>query len=304
MPKKISPNETRQWLERYDSGESEAAIAEDAHRDTRTVKKCIAKARRERDLHGARVELLKNALKQHNDRLLSAIKEAESALVIPARDLWRAWKQNAPPSQLGFLGSAATYEPGKGWTVALAAESKPEWALVKEHLKGDKMWASLTAWTKAFTAYVKARVDLEARCANLLTGKTGYKLVEQSFVGYEPPLLNAYSAFDLIYQSLLEGAPDVEKMTKLKDAITVHTESGAVRHGNAILAEAPGNEERCKANILAAIKEALESREATNVDQTYEELAEATAKAKRAVEEVLLLELVPGECRVCHRLGI
>ena len=47
MPKKISSNEMRDWLDRYDSGESEAAIAKEAHRDTRTVKKCLAQARRQ-----------------------------------------------------------------------------------------------------------------------------------------------------------------------------------------------------------------------------------------------------------------
>jgi hypothetical protein len=280
-------------------------MAKDVHRDTRTVKKCIAKARRERDLHGARVELLKNALKQHNDRLVSAIKEAESALVIPARDLWRAWRQNAPPSQLGFISSTATYEPGKGWTVGLVAESKPEWGLVKEHLKGDPMWANLNAWRKAFTAYVEARVDLEHKCTDLLTGKTGYKLVEQSmYQSDEPPYIYSYPTFDLFYQLALNRALGVEQARKLDDMITVDTETGVVWDNNKKLAEAPGEGEQCRANILATIREALESEEATNVEHTYKELVEANTKAKRAVEEIILLELVPGECRVCHRLGI
>ena len=300
MPKKIFPNERRQWLERYDSGESEAAIAKDAHRDVRTVKKCIAQARRERDAHGARVELLKNALKQHNDRLLNAVKGAESALVMPTRDLWIPWRQNAPLSPIGFIGSTATYEAGKGYKVTLAAESKPEWGLVQEHLKGDPMWASLTAWRRAFAAHVEARLELEDKCAGLLMEKTGYKLVDRSD---EPPYIYSYSTLDLVYQSVLDRALGVEQTTKLEDTITVDTESGVLWYDNKKLAEAPGEEERCKANILAALKEALESREAAKVEPTYKELAEATMKARRAIEEILLMELVPGECRVCHRLG-
>ncbi len=305
MPKKIFPNERRQWLERYDSGESEAAIAKDAHRDVRTVKKCIAQARRERDVHGARVELLKNALIHHRDRLLSAVKEAESALVMPARDLWRAWKQDASPSPIGFIGSTATYEASKGYKVMLAAESKPEWGLVQEHLKGDPVWASLTAWRRAFAAHIEARVELEAKCAELLMAKTGYKLVEQSMDrSDEPPFLYSWSTIDLIYQAVLDKAMGVEQVKKLKDMITVDIESGVIWHDKKKLAEAPGEEERCKANILAALKEALESSEAAKVQPTYNELEEAIVKAKRAVEEILLLELVPGECRVCRRLGI
>jgi hypothetical protein len=305
MPKKIFPNERRQWLERYDSGESEASIAKAAHRDVRTVKKCIAQARRERDLHGARVEILKNALKQHQDRLLNTVKEVESALVMPARDLWRAWRQNAPASPLGFIGSTATYEASKGWTVTLAAESKPEWGLVQEHLKGDPMWVSLAAWRRAFTAHIEARVDLEAKCANLLMEKTGYKLVEVSVDRSDvPPFLYSYPTLDLIYQSVLDSALGVEQTKKLEDTIVADTERGIVRGAKGMLAEAPGEEKRCRANILATLKELTKSTKATKVRQTYSELEGATIKARRAVEEVLLLELVPGECRVCHRLGI
>ena len=120
----------------------------------------------------------------------------------------------------------------------------------------------------------------------------------------EPPYIYSYNALDLFYQMVLDRALGVEQATKLDDMITVDTETGTLWYDKKKLAEAPGEGEQCKANILATIKEALESEEATNVEQTYKELVEATTKAKRAVEEILLLELVPGECRVCHRLGI
>ena len=301
MPEKISPKEMRQWLELYDSGDSEAAIAKAAHRDVRTVKKRIAQARRERDAYGARVELLKNALKLHQDRLLKAVREVESALMMPPRELWRAWKEDGPSSPVGFLGASATYEAGKGWTVALAVEGKPEWGLVQEHLKGDPMLTSLNAWGKALAAHIEARVDLEAKCAHLLMEKTGYKLLERSG---EPPFLYSYPTLDLIYQAAIDRALGVEQAKNLGERVVIHTDSGILWYGGNQLAEAPGEEEQCKANILATLKEALESAEVAKIRQTYPELAEAIRKAKRAVEEILLLELVPGECRVCRRLGV
>jgi len=301
MPKKIFPNERRQWLERYDSGESEAAIAKAAHRDVRTVKKCIAQARRERDVHGARVELLKNALKQHHDRLLSIIKELESALILPAHDLWRAWKEDGPSSPISFMGATATYEADKGWTIALVVENKPEWGLVQEHLNGDPMLSSLNAWKKALGAHVEARVNLETKCANLLMEKTGYKLVERS---NEPPFLYSYASLDLTYKAALDRALGVEQAKNLEERIECHTDSGILWYVGNKIAEAPGEEEQCKANIIAAITEALESAEVVKVQQTYQGLEEATVKARRAVEEILLLELVPGDCRVCRHLGI
>lgn len=305
MPKKIFPNERRQWLERYDSGESEAAIAKAAHRDVRTVKKCIARARRERDIYGARVELLKNVLKQHHDRLLSIIKELESALVLPAHDLWRAWKENASIPVLSFIGVTATYEIDKGWTVALAVENKPGWGLVQEHLNGDPMLSSLNAWKKALAAHVEARVNLEAKSAHLLTEKTGYELVEASMDrSAVPPFVNSYPTLDLIYQVVLNRVLGFEQKTKFEDMVTADIERGAVKHGpGTFLAEAPGREEECRVNILAALEELLVSEEATKIVQTHKELEEAMIKARRAADEILLLEMVPGECRVCRRLG-
>lgn len=305
MPKKISPNDMRHWLKQYDSGKSEAAIAKAAHRDVRTVKRRIAQARRERDASGARVELLKNALKQHQDRLLNVVKEVESGLVMPTRDLLRAYWQITPTSTLGFVGSTATYETEKGWIVTLVAESKLEWGLVQEHLKGDPMLASLTAWRKAFAAHIDANVNFSAKCAASLMGKTGYKLVAQTVDrSDEPPFLYSWSTLDLIFQAALDKALGVVQTKNLEEMIEVHTDSGILWYGGNKLAEAPGEEERCKGNILAALEEAIESTEAAKMGQTYRELEEATKKAGRAVEEILLLELVPGECRICRRLGV
>ena len=301
MPKKIFPNERRQWLERYDAGESEAAIAKAVHRDVRTVKKCIAQARQERDIRGARVELLKNALKQHQDRLLNTLKEVETALVMPARNLWGAWTKDVVASPIGFMGSSATYEAGKGWIVVLTAESKPEWGLVQEHLKGDPLWTRINAWEKAFAAHVTARVDLEHKCTDLLVEKTGYRLVDQPA---NPPFLLSYTSLDLTYKAVINRVLGVKQGTDFEDMVVTDKERGEVKYGTGTtLAEAPGEEERCKANILEAFKELTESTEAANVKQTQKELEEAITRAKRAVEDILLLELVPGECRVCGRLG-
>ncbi len=37
---------------------------------------------------------------------------------------------------------------------------------------------------------------------------------------------------------------------------------------------------------------------------TYQVVEEATQKANKAIEELSLTRLVPGQCRVCRRLGL
>ena len=300
MPKKISSNEMRDWLDRYDSGESEAAIAKAVHRDTRTVKKCLAQARREGEAHGARVELLKNALKQHQDRMLKAIKEVESALVMPSNDLWRGYNQTSLPSQLGFIGSTLTFKEGEGWTVHLAVEDKPEWELIKEHLKGDLIWAGLNAWKKAFKSHVEARVNLEHQCTDLIR--------KRKFA--QPPFLDFYTSLVFIYQAILHKALGTKPQKEFEEMIAIDTEKGELTAGLGwgdkppIVTKVPGEEERFKANLLTALEDLLISEETKKVQSTYHDLEDAIKKAQRAVNEILLLEMIPGECRVCRRLGV
>jgi hypothetical protein len=185
--------------------------------------------------------------------------------------------------------------------VTLAVESKTEWKLLQEHLRGDPMWTSLTIWRRALAAYIEPRVNFEAKCMELVTRKIGYKLAEQS---HEPPFLYSHSVLNLMYQAVVDRTPGVEQKTTFEDMITVNNRSGEVRdRSGTILADAPGEEERCKANILAALNELLESAEAVKTRQAHKELEGATTKARQSLEEVLLFEVVPGECRVCRRFG-
>jgi len=59
MPKKIPIVDKRGWLQDYEQGKSEAAIASQNHRDLRIIKKGIAEARRERVVNLARADLVK-----------------------------------------------------------------------------------------------------------------------------------------------------------------------------------------------------------------------------------------------------
>jgi hypothetical protein len=292
---KIYPSKRREWLDLYDSGQSEAAIAKSAHRDVRTIKRGISQARRERDLRAARVELLKNALKQHQNRLIDTMAAMKSALVLPADEFWGTLKQ------IGLPGATATHTTGEGWSVALAVEDRPEWDLLQEHLKGDPMWASLAAWKKALALHVEARMNLKDSSARLMERRTGLKFVGQFA---KPPFLCSDTTLPLVYLAVLRKALGTEEKTDFEEMIVVDRERGEVKYGlGTPLAVTPGKEEKCRQNILATLAELFKSTEAKRVTQTWTDLQQATAKISRSVEEILLFEMVPGECRVCRRLG-
>ena len=76
MRKKFLMPDYRKWLELYENGESERWIArEHAKCDVRTVKRGIEKASLERDARMVRTELLRQALKSHQESLLDLMKE-------------------------------------------------------------------------------------------------------------------------------------------------------------------------------------------------------------------------------------
>ena len=75
MPKKISIIDKREWLRLDEEGKSEAWIAKEKKRNIRTIKKGIEDARRERDAQLARSELLRGALRNHQDHMLALINE-------------------------------------------------------------------------------------------------------------------------------------------------------------------------------------------------------------------------------------
>jgi hypothetical protein len=110
---------------------------------------------------------------------------------------------------------------------------------------------------------------------------------------------------DFFYQIMLERALETKKRTDFERRIRV-TPAGYVEHGHGspVLAYAPGRQDKIRKRILVAYKELTESPEAENVGTTYYAVKNASTKAGAALQEVLLLRMVPGQCRVCRRLGM
>ena len=87
MPRKFLDTDKRKWLNLYESGKTEIWIArERAKCDPRTVKRGIEEARRKQDARVARAELIKDALRKHQDSLLEELDKILAALTVPSED--------------------------------------------------------------------------------------------------------------------------------------------------------------------------------------------------------------------------
>lgn len=303
MPKKFSAGDKRDWLDLYEKGKTELQIArEHVHCDVRTVKKAIEEARRQRDAQTARAELLKEALRKHHGDLLSIIEGILPALQVPPANLEVSWKLEASPSPIRLSGATAQYKLLSGCTVFFQSENSPLWGLLEEHLKRDQMWKVIGHWKRVVAAHIDARIALNRMAAMLLEKKTGLKLVDR--VPEQGPYLLAHVAMPQVYEPALHVALGIRYGREPEHDIVADTKNGEVTYQNSPLAKVPGAEQECRQNILKAIAELRASTEAENVATTYREVVEITAKARRVVEEIALLGLVPGQCRVCRRLGV
>jgi len=305
MPKKFSIIDKRKWLNKYERGKSEVSIASDSKCDARTVKKGIEEARREQDAHIARTELLKHALFTHQESLLDKLKEIISTLTVPPID-WvvLSWHRNGYSI---FSEADITMARAQSHEVYKATERTGDQAdvlqdLLKQHLRNDKLWKILAQREKAYASHRLERMALQRKVVGLLQEETGYKVVDRNDV--LPPFLYSYTAGRLFFIMTLRQAFSDSRTDDWQGSIVADTVAGNVRHQNEILAEVPGEEKECRRKLLGAFEKMKRLPEVTAVADTFRQLEEATLRARQAVDEVLLLGLIPGQCKVCRRLGM
>jgi len=298
MPRKFLDTDKRKWLELYESGKTEKWIAREiAKCDLRTVRRGIEEARRKQDARVARAELIKDALRKHQDSLLKELDEILPTLYLPTQDyVVLPWHRGGD-----FILTQSETDVSALATVSRSREGAVR-RLLKEHLKNDRLWKVLAQWGKTYTAHLIARTVLQQKTVAVIQDKTGCKLAEGKDV--PRPFIYAYTTGDLFFRAVLKHVFGDHKIIDLESDIIASTTSGDVRYHSLVLAEAPGNEERIRVNLIEAFRELKGSSEAVSVVDTYKTLEDAMTRVRQVVEQIRLLGLIPGQCEICRRLGM
>jgi hypothetical protein len=305
MPRKFSIAAKRKWLEKYERGKSEVSIATESRCDPRTIKKGIEEARREHDARVARTELLKQALSKHQDSLLGELKRITTSLILPHKD-WvvLSWHRNGdsifePPD---ITKSRAQMNEVDKPTKLMGRQTDMFQDMLREHLRNDKLWKILVQREKAYAYHRLEKIALQLKVVALLQEETGCKMVDQNDV--QPPFLYSYTAGDLFFKMTLRYAfGNYSSDDWMKDVVADTTAGNVITTGQ-ILAHVPGNENTCRQKLLDAFQKIKLLPEVVTVADTFRQLENATARAGQAVEEVKALGLIPGQCKVCRRLGM
>ena len=288
MSKKISIQEKRRWLDLYEQGKTEVQIARIMKRDPRTIVKGLEEASKDRRLASVEAEMLRSALYNHRDQLIAILKNMAAMLVMPPPNLELREEKEGILAPISLSGALLKQDYERQIILEIHDEDRLEWELLKEHLKQDKLWELIEQWRKALIDHISARWQFkQAIKANLLR---------------DVDLISVKSADSKQLDNLLRELVDLfyDVTTQRILGVQNKTEVRSIVDGKF----AGYNDTTETGDKLVSIFDALPSSiEASKVKSTYEQLAGITKLAKRQVDEILLLGMITGKCRVCRRLG-
>ncbi len=244
--------------------------------------------------------MIRKALFDHQAQLRDVIKEIASILVMPPHNLELREAKDNTLADIPISGGLVKTLSEDQMILEIEAEKKLEWELLQEHLKQDRIWDYLRQWRSALMDYVMAAWQFKKAIKKLLENE-GLELkprrTDKESDYFLPPLIKLFSG---IAVNTVLNIPDE---TNLEEGI-IAGDDGFIRHGQggAELAHCK-NAAECRDKIVSVLTSLPQTPEASLMKQMHEGLAEITKTAKREIDELILLNLVTGKCRVCRRLG-
>ena len=168
MPRKVPFEQKQMWFEKFESGKTVARLASDHKKDPRTIQRGIEEARHRQLSNQVRTELLKAAIRKHQDDLMELVTRISGQINgLPVHvDSINATIEPDPGAVPGIV--LATKE-GLVTNIMLEAEGQLRWNLLREHLGSDKAYTHLGRWKSAVLLELNARSNLRERIRGKLT---------------------------------------------------------------------------------------------------------------------------------------
>ena len=304
MPKQIPLSEKREWLKEYEEGKPEAKIGKDKHRALKVIKRGVQEARADRDGSAARAEIVKEALMRHQKQLFEiANRLLNLTNTIPANFKLRREK-NGAIAPIILSAGLIVYSPEKGLVTELWDENTSEWRLLKEHLKQGRIWSILEQWKTALVANTKALLDFERGIKTLVETETGLQVISDKLGDEQNGFIYPFTV-ELFIEVSIKKAVGIPDETN-PDKRMVTTEDGYILHGQAgsRLAYCPGRQDECLEALVRAFRKIQDLKERLIVASTDAELKNVSAKLKGPLDDIRLMGLIPGQCRICSRISL
>jgi hypothetical protein len=245
--------------------------------------------------------MVKEALQKHQGDLAEVIESLRSAVAIPPTQSIGLAVQGPDLRRIPLAEATAERADDKGWTITLALENTTEWELFQEHLRRDALWRLLAQWKESVAEYINASLALGRRVTRTLRETTGLEVMEVDDIKRANSLYAA--GIEALYSHTVDlalGLSRLELNEELK-AEDPHLYYGQYRIP---VLSATGRVDQLRTKVVTALSGLRKPVVTNEVVSAYDLVRETTQRASKAIEELSLTRLVPGQCRVCRRLGL
>ncbi len=304
MPKQIPMSEKREWLKESDEGITTAQIAKKKTKALKVIKRGIDEARAERDGTAARAEIVKDALIKHQHQLMAIINRLSDAAEPPPADLELRREKSGSLAPIPLPASRIVYISEQGLIVELSDENTTLWKLLKAHLTRDRIWSTINNWKGALVNHIQARTGLELGIRMLIERETGFKFPDEKSPKSKGDHINPFT-IRLFYTVQIRKALGISDGTNPQDRVFAG-DDGYVRNGEggSEMAFCPGKQQECREVLIKAFNKIPGLPETKKVIATDLELKNVSNKLKRMLEDIRLMGLIPGRCRICSRISL
>ncbi len=303
MPKgkKVSIDERRDWLRRFEIGQTIEQISKAAGRDTRTVKRFLVQARKEADLHIARQSLLMKALDKHNDAMLSVVRNIIQALEVPGAQLELRRDERDQWLDVPLTVSKGVQTPN-GTKVILHGEDSVIWRLLAEHLGTDSPMDRIFNWKRAKGAYLDTSKAFKISILDTMKMRTELGVIEEPRDKPTKPILFTATE-DILFPVFIHRMMVIRDGTDPEHNVQRNSEGYLSLHGTGThLAWLSQEGSPTEDHIKQALHDLEQSREFEQWKESYLNLIQIANKLRDEFEEIELLGYIAGRCRVCERL--
>ena len=303
MPKKekVSVVEMREWLRRYELGDTIQKIAKDAKRDTRTVIKYLGQARKKTDLHTARQNLLTQVLTRHNNELLKVVTNIIQALEVPGSHVEMRQDDMGNWQDIPLTASKGIHTP-EGIRIELHDEDSVSWQLLDEHMGVESPLDRISTWKKVMGEYFETMIRFKLFMLETMRTKTGLDVIKETYEKPVKPVLFT-AVGDILFPVFVNRVMDVPDGTDPEHNLKLDKEEYISLHGMGThLAWVSQMGSPTVDTMKEALIELGQSQEFRHLKSSYISTRQTTKKLRDEFEEINLLGYIAGRCRVCERL--
>lgn len=300
--KKVYPQERRDILESYERGSSMPALAKSTGRNIRTIKSQLQMAGDEREMALARTAMYREALQQHNQGMIAALRLLKGSLGIPNDEFITPIPRFPEAASTALAVMRIRFSDGEPELEPLgdSDEDARLLDLAREHLRREKgLWNGLDDWNQKVIEYAQACYGLgvftgdavvERSHFEFVSGNTGQDGIHQSFISW----------------SCRRGIEIAMDELPIDDNALLKLAHSQVHYGGSTIASIskPDEQEEARDLFLGLIDELSKSQLTLQIVDLRKELEDILPGLTRFVGDVLLLGLIPGRCSVCQKLGL